>query len=116
MANGEDQKQIQFFFTPIVVPQGDGSFVVKPGKPTVGRKKLLIAAAADRAGVSEDTIRRLLDAGMLEGEQPSPRKTFVYEDSLEKHLAASRDREFWEGKNRQLYIDSIQAAEGAEEA
>jgi hypothetical protein len=63
MANGEDQKQIQFFFTPIVVPQGDGSFVVKPGKPTVGRKKLLIAAAADRAGVSEDTIRRLLDAG-----------------------------------------------------
>ena len=116
MPKKEEQNQIQFSFTPVVVPQGDGSFLVKPGKPVIGRKKVLIAIAAERAGVSEDTIRRLLDAGMLEGEQPSPRKTFIYEDSLDKHLQASRDREFWEGKNRQTYLDSIQAAQDAQDA
>jgi hypothetical protein len=78
MPKEEEQKQIQFFFTPMVVPQGDGSFVVKPGKPTVGRKKLLIAAARGSRPAFRRTrfIRRLLDAGLLEGRAAEPAQNF----------------------------------------
>lgn len=104
----ESPQQITFGFTATIVPQGDGSFLVKPGKPTIGRVKLTIAQAAERAKLSEDTLRRLYEAKCLEGERPSPRRIFIYEDSLEKHLAESSDREFWENKNRrQLYLDAI---------
>lgn len=91
---------VNIAFSPTLIPQGDGSFLVKPGKPTIGRRKLLIRQAAELAKVSEDTIRRLLDAGLIEGVQPSPRKTFIYEDSLDAHLQKSSDREFWEQRNR----------------
>lgn len=92
---GKGEEQIQFTFTPVVVPQGDGSYLVRPGKP-VG--KLSLSAAAKRAGLSRTTLWRLYDCGLVAGERPSPRKILIYADSLEAHLKGTReDPEYWDG-------------------
>jgi hypothetical protein len=95
-------------FVPTVLPQGDGSFVVKAGKPLMGRQKLLIRDAAKRCGLSTSTLWRLYDCGLIEGERPSPRKTFIYLDSLEAHLKASADQEYWDKpERREQYLKSV---------
>lgn len=91
MPNGEEQ--FQFTFQPVVTPQGDGSFVIRPGKPV---EKLSLRQAAKRAGCSRTTIYRLYDAGILKGDRPSPRKIFIFADSLEEHLKKCADAEYWD--------------------
>src|SRR5579862_5369456 len=83
-----------------IVPQGGGAYLVKPGKPLLGRAKLTIAEAAARANLSPDTILRLYDAGLVTGERPTPRKTFIFIDSLDAHLQASHDQEYWDQNDR----------------
>jgi len=99
MANGE-HNQIQFSFAPVVIPQGDGSYLVRPGKPIPGRERISIAEAAKRFGPSRATLLRLLESGLIQGERPSPRKIFIFVDSLEAHLKASGDPEFWSDQTR----------------
>lgn len=112
-----DQQQLLLSFNAEITPRGDGSFIVKPGKPILGRRKVTVSEAAAYLKLSEDTIRRLYHAGLLEGERPSPRCIFIYADSIEAHLQAARDREFWENKEKkQVYLDTIYTAEAAEAA
>jgi excisionase family DNA binding protein len=61
MADGE---QIQFTFQPTVVPQGDGSYLVRPGKPIVGGM-LRVAEVAKRLDVTERHVCDLIDEGMI---------------------------------------------------
>lgn len=104
----ESPDQFSFNFAPEIIPQGNGTFLVRPGKPIPGRKKLTIAEAAEQSRLSEDTIARLYNSGILEGEKPSPRKIFIYEDALESHLKSSRDRQFWDQQDRrQLYLKAV---------
>jgi len=91
-------------FSPQLIPQGDGSFLIKPGRPLLGRRRLTVKEAAAKAGVSTDTIYRLLDEGLLEGQHPSPRRTLVFEDSLNKHLQLTEDREFWERRREEREV------------
>jgi len=102
----ESPNQTTFHFEPTITPRGDGTFNINPGKPIPGRKKLTVCEAAKKANVSEDTILRLRESGLIEGEQPSPRKIFIYEDSLDAHIKRTRDLEFWDSK-RQLYLKAI---------
>ncbi|MEW6306164.1 MAG: hypothetical protein AB1705_22075 [Verrucomicrobiota bacterium] len=80
-------------FISIVQSQGDGTYVVKPGRPV---ERLTVKQAARRAGCSIFTIYRLYEMDILQGERPSPRKILIYADSLERHLAATRDPEYWQ--------------------
>jgi len=80
-------------FLPTAIPQGDGGFVIRPGKPV---EKLSLRQAAKRAGCSRGTIYRLYAAGLLKGDRPNPRKIFIFADSLEQHLQNCQDPEFWE--------------------
>lgn len=102
----ESPNQTTFHFEPTIIPRGDGTFMVNPGKPIPGREKLTVAEAAVESKLSEDTVLRLYDCGMLEGERPSPRKIFIYKDSLDAHIKRTRDREFWDSK-KQLYLTAI---------
>ena len=109
--------QFELRFEPEVTPRGDGTWIVKPGKPIVGRRRLTVAQAAAQSGLSADTIRRLYDGGFLEGENPSPRRIFIFADSLEAHQRSTRDREFWDqADRRQLYLDTIHPADAADAA
>lgn len=65
MANGERQ-QIQFSFAaPTVIPQGDGSYLVKPGKPVVGRKMLTVTETARELAVTEQHVQDLIEEGRI---------------------------------------------------
>ena len=90
--NGSDGKQATFCFTTTLIPQGDGSYLLKPGKPL---SRLSLREAAKRTGLSRTTIYRLWDCGLVRGERPSPRKIYVFLDSLEEHLNKTQDGEFW---------------------
>ncbi len=82
--------QLQFAFaSPTVVPQGDGSFVIKPGKP---RQRLSVREAAQLAGCSRDGIYRLIEAGIIEYERPTPHCIRIFADSLQEHLQTSSVR------------------------
>lgn len=80
------------FSAPVCLPQGDGSFLIKPGRPVL---KITVKQAAARAGVSVWTIYRLIEGGFIEAGHPSPGRITVVSESLEKHLATARDPEFW---------------------
>lgn len=80
------------FAAPICTPRGDGSFVVKPGRPV---SRLTVAQAAARAGVSVWTIYRLINEGYLKADRPSPGRIVVDSESLEQHLLVTRDPEYW---------------------
>jgi predicted DNA-binding transcriptional regulator AlpA len=75
-----------------VLPQGDGSFSVKPEKP---EEKLSIRRAAKLAGLSRETIYRLYRAGFLKGGRTSPRKTYILASSLTRHLKLSQQGQIW---------------------
>lgn len=94
----EKAEQFQFTFQPTVTAQGDGSFVIRPGKPV---EKLSLRQAARKTGLSRTTIYRLYDAGFIKGDRLSPRKIFIFADSLEAHLKSCRENpEFWEQEDR----------------
>ena len=63
MPNGE-HKQLQFSFTPVVVPQGDGSFLVRPGKVIVNGV-LRVREVAQRLDVTEQHVLNLIESGEI---------------------------------------------------
>jgi excisionase family DNA binding protein len=50
---------------PVVTPRGDGSYVVRPGKP---EKALKVKEVAERLAVSAQHVRNLVKNGHLAGE------------------------------------------------
>jgi len=62
---GSGQLEIQFSFEPTVLPQGDGSYVVRPGRPIVGARVLTVAQVAQRWVVTEQHVVNLIDGGDL---------------------------------------------------
>ena len=66
-----------------------------PSGPSPKRERLSPRIAARRAGVSVWTIYRLLQSDLIQGERPGQRKILIYADSLDAHLIATRDPEFW---------------------
>jgi len=91
-------------FDPAVTAQGDGSYLIRAGKPIA---KLSIKAAAKIAGVSRSTIYRLYDCGLLKGERVSPRKIVITAASLQEHLTNARDGEDWQQPERRQRYRSV---------
>lgn len=83
-------------FAPVMLPQGDGSVLVKPGRPV---SRLTARETAVRMRCSVWTVYDLFHRGILTGERPSERKILIDSESLERHLEASRDPEFWDRVN-----------------
>lgn len=78
----------------LVVPQGDGSYLLRPGKPLP--PKLTVKQAARIAGTSVDTIYRLYHDGTLRGQRFSKGSIRIHSDSLGKHIAATENPEYWD--------------------
>jgi excisionase family DNA binding protein len=90
------QREFPAFYSPaVVVPQGDNSYLVKPGKPV---DKLTPKQAAKVAGVSVFTIYRLYHAGDIKGERASENSIRIFAESLQAHLHKTKDPEFWKLK------------------
>jgi hypothetical protein len=83
-----------------LVPMGDGSYKAIPRKP---KQKVTVKEAARIANYPLASIYRLFDAGFIEGERQSPRKIMIHVESLNAHLEAVRDPEFWTHARRVRY-------------
>lgn len=92
----EPAQQLSFTFSATVIPRGDGSFTVLPGKPV---REMRPQAAAKEIGVCKTTLYEMIAAGRLETRRPSPGVIWVRVDG-DRGLAAWRtktsDPEFWE--------------------
>lgn len=77
------------------MPQGDGSY--KPVVKTRDSWVKLVDSLPAELGLDVDakTLRRLVVAGIVEGRQPSPHVTEINLHSLDEHLEACRDPEYW---------------------
>ncbi|MBI1178687.1 hypothetical protein GC207_14740 [bacterium] len=96
------------FPKPQVIPRGDGSFTVNPGRPQIGRNTLTVPEVVRRFGASASTWYRLYECGLVEGERPSPRKIVLYVESIEEHLNGTRtDPEYWSEERRARYRAAI---------
>ena len=82
------------------VLQGDGSYRAVPRKP---KDKVTVREAARLANYSLGTIYRLYKAGFIKGERQSPRRILIGVESLQAHLEAVRDPEFWTDERKLRY-------------
>jgi excisionase family DNA binding protein len=70
------------FCQPVIVPNGDGSYVVKPGKPV---EKLTPAEFADQFRVNRDTVYRWIDDGTIDQKYVEPagkRKLLIHAEAV----------------------------------
>ena len=82
------------------IPQGDGSYRAVPRKP---RDKVPAKEAAQMANYPLTSIYRLYRAGFITGERNSPRRILINVASLQAHLDAVRDPEFWTAERKLHY-------------
>lgn len=75
-------------FNPVLIPQGDGSFLVKPGKPIVTGGEVSTAVFAKIAGLSQSRVIQLCQSGYLQYRRPGgPRgKMLIPRSELEKAM------------------------------
>ena len=74
------------------VPQGDGSYIVRPGKPI---SELTPNQAAVALGLSRSSVYRRLMEGRLKARRPGPRKILISADSVEEWRKETEDSEYW---------------------
>lgn len=86
-----DPAQDSFSFGPAeVTPRGDGSYLVRPGKPV---QWLWVKEAARLHRVSADAIRDWITAGLVTGKRVGRRKYQVEAESLAKFIRPDNWRE-----------------------
>ena len=79
--------QLQFEFKPVVIPRGDGSFIVRPGKMVVKKEEITVSEAAAVLGVSPWTIHNYIRDGLLDARQNRPNSMYrVKRESVDKML------------------------------
>ena len=87
-----------------LVPNQDGSYRAVPRQ--AGRK-VSVTVAARAANCSIATIYRLYNSGLVTGERPTPRKIMIDFDSLQAHLKAAGDPDYWTHERRDKYLGAI---------
>jgi hypothetical protein len=65
--------QINFGFAPVIVPKGDGSFTITPGKPV---QWLKTKPAARALGLGGSTLRQWIQEGVLPQTLPDGTEVF----------------------------------------
>ena len=83
-----------------LVPNGDGSYRAVPRQP---KSQVTVTEAARVANCSRGTIYRLYNSGLVSGERRTPRKIVISLSSLQAHLEAVRDPDFWTDERRQRF-------------
>lgn len=59
-------------FPPQVTPRGDGTFLVKPGRPVVAESRITVKEACRLLRCSRDSIYRYVNEGLLTASQVKP--------------------------------------------
>lgn len=65
--------QLEFEFPAVVTPRGDGTWLVKPGRPVPRPEEIDTVEAAKLLKVTRKTVLRYVDEGLLTGLQARAR-------------------------------------------
>ncbi len=88
------------FAPPTLIPQGDGAFLIKPGKPV---REMTVMQAMLFLGVGRTSMYELIYAGFIPHRRPTPHKILISVDALEEFRRKTNDPEYWDGKPRPSY-------------
>jgi hypothetical protein len=89
-----------FYSPPVSVPQGDGSVLVKPGKPL---SRLSVAQFSTRVGLSSDAIYKQLGTDSIPEdflEYSGARRVWIKAEAIEHYLAYWKARRGLAGMGR----------------
>lgn len=86
------QAELNLFIPTVVTPQGDGSYVCRPGRPV---RDLTPAQVAHALGISRSAVYALVDTGRLPCRRPTRRKILISAEAVEDYRAKTRDPEYW---------------------
>lgn len=68
----EAPQQLDLFIPPVITARGDGTFLVKAGKPVQKPVEVNVKTAAKLLKCSTDTVHRYCREGRLTARQPVP--------------------------------------------
>ncbi|MCC6356947.1 MAG: helix-turn-helix domain-containing protein [Verrucomicrobiae bacterium] len=94
--------QAPLFFIPYkLMAVGDGTFLLVPAKPVA---KLTIAEVARATRIHPKNLHRLIEAGIISAEQPSPKVWLVLWDEIASFLEATKQPGYWDEVKRRAFI------------
>jgi len=84
----------------VLIPQGDGSYLVKTGAPVLDHDEIGTREFARRANISQDHACRLCDLGVIRCRRKSPRphSSYLIPASEVERFRAADPHEFKEGQ------------------
>ena len=89
-----------FYTPPIVLPLGDGTYRVAPGKPV---ERLTMDQACQMTGLSRRDLRDMLDDGFLHADRPAARRYWFFAEELHLFLLYTRAHpDFWKNVRTRL--------------
>lgn len=86
------QAELPLFIPTVMTPQGDGSYVCRPGRPV---RDLTPAQVAAALGISRSAVYALVDSGRLPCRRPTRRKILISAEAVEEFRIKTRDPEYW---------------------
>lgn len=82
--------QIEFDFPTVKIPQGDGSYLIRPGKPVEREELIFPKEAAKLLGCSVFSVYRYVDMGLLTARQTYKKARYRLKRSEVDALATKR--------------------------
>jgi predicted DNA-binding transcriptional regulator AlpA len=95
----DDPGQMFFCFTGTMEARGDGTYVLKPGRP---RMEISAAEVAHVMGVHRNTVYAYAECGILTARRPSPSRMVFSTQEVEEVMRKTLDPEFWERNGKVL--------------
>lgn len=89
------------FFSPVIVlPLGDGTYRVAPGRPV---ERLTMDQACQMTGLSRRDLRDLVEEGDIHAQRPAPRRWWFFAEELAAFLQFTMEHpDFWRNLRRRL--------------
>ena len=96
----DERQQLNFSFSPTVIPQGNGDYLVRPGKPICEPIEYSVKQAAKELRICLTSAYQLIYEGRLSCRRPRPRKIWIAAEDVKRFKEATRDSEFWDKAGR----------------
>ncbi|MBK1884141.1 hypothetical protein JIN85_17100 [Luteolibacter pohnpeiensis] len=95
------------------VALGDGTFLIKPGKPVLRARATVVA---NMTGISLRTLCALADCGLIRRVSPSPRNPLYYPGEVEALLARTEaEPDFWNDVRSKAFLTGTRLDEAEPE-
>lgn len=97
-----DMTTMGWYIPAIVLSAGDGTYIIKPGRPIQRGNAEQVARAT---GVHRKVLHRLADIGLLSRERPTPFTSVFYFAEVENLLERTKtEPNFWDEIKREAYL------------